>query len=156
VVKGAGREKPLERMGVDTFRTVSHDDTLPYVFTRAGGKEDGRVVEVSHGSDWLVTKDFAEPVTNSPTATQGLVGHYAFPGPEGPDVRVLVRSGALMVVIGWDVGVFAQPLLPLPGGTFRVGEEDFTPERVRFDGLADGHMQRLTIQGVPLYRRETP
>jgi hypothetical protein len=61
-----------------------------------------------------------------------------------------------MVVIGWDVGLFAQPLTPLPGGTFRLGEEDYAPERVRFDGLADGHMQRLTIQGVPLYRRETP
>ena len=156
VVKGAGAEKVLERMGVDAFRTVSHADTLPYVFTRAGGKDDGKVVEVSHGSDWFVTKDFAEPVTNSPSAYQGLVGHYVFPGPEGPDVRVLVRSGTLMAVIDWDVSVFAQPLTPLPGGTFRLGKEDFSPERARFDGLADGHMQRITIEGVPLYRRETP
>ena len=156
VVKGAGAEKVLERMGVDAFRTVSHDDTLPYVFTRAGGKDDGKVVEVSHGSDWFVTKDFAEPVSNSPSAYQGLVGHYVFPGPEGPDVRVLVRSGTLMAVIDWDVSVFAQPLTPLPGGTFRLGKEDFSPERARFDGLADGHMQRITIEGVPLYRRETP
>lgn len=156
MLKGAGEEKALERMGVDAFRTVSHDDTLPYVFTRAGGKDDAKVVEVSHGSDWFVTKDFAEPVTTPPTAYQELVGHYVFPGPEGPDVRVLMRSGALVVVIGWDVGLLAQPLTPLPGGLFRLGEEDFAPERVHFDGLADGHMQRVTVQGVPLYRRETP
>lgn len=156
VVKGAAGRKVLERMGVDAFRTVSHDDTLPYVFTRAGGKNDGKVVEISHGSDWFVTKDFAEPVTNSPTDYQGLVGHYVFAGPEGPNVRVFVRSGVLMVVIGWDASLLAEPLTPLQGGTFRLGDEDFAPERARFDGLADGHMQRLTIQGVPLYRRATP
>jgi CubicO group peptidase (beta-lactamase class C family) len=156
VVQRADGKKVLERMGVDAFRTVSHDDTLPYVFTRAGDKAGGKVVEVSHGSDWFVTKDFAEALSNSQKDYHELVGHYVFAGPEGPDVRVLVRSGTLMVVIGWDVGLFAQPLTPLPGGTFRLGEEDYAPERVRFDGLADGHMQRLTIQGVPLYRRETP
>jgi CubicO group peptidase (beta-lactamase class C family) len=156
VVKGPRGEKVLERMGVDAFRTVSHDDTLPYVFTRAGGKGEGKVVEVSHGSDWFVTKDFAEPVTNSPTGYRELVGHYVFPGPEGPNARLFVHSGTLMVLVSWDESLLAVPLMPVPGGVFRLGDEDFAPERVRFDGLADGHMQRVTIQGVPLYRRETP
>jgi CubicO group peptidase (beta-lactamase class C family) len=156
VVKSAGGDKVLERMGADAFRTVSHDDILPYVFTRAGDKGDGKVVEVSHGSDWYVTKDFAEPVMNSAPDYRRLVGHYVFAGPEGPNVRVFVHSGTLMVVIGWDERLSAETLTPLPGGVFRLGDEDFAPERVRFDGLADGHMQRLTIQGVPLYRRDTP
>jgi D-alanyl-D-alanine carboxypeptidase len=156
MVKGTSGEKVLEQMGVDAFRTVSHDDTLPYVFTRAGGKGEGKVVEVSHGSDWFVTKDFAEPVTNSPTDYRELVGHFVFAGPEGPNARVFVRSGTLMVLVSWDESLLAVPLMPLPGGVFRLGDEDFAPERVRFDGLADGHMQRVTIQGVPLYRRESP
>jgi hypothetical protein len=156
VLKGAGAEKVLERMSVDTFRTVSHDDTLPYVFTRTGGKGDGKVVEVSHGSDWYVTKDFAETVTKSPADYRELVGHYVFAGPEGPDVRTFVRSGVLVAAVNLGENWYAQPLTPLQAGMFRLGEEDFAPERARFDGPADGHMQRLTLQGVPLYRRETP
>jgi D-alanyl-D-alanine carboxypeptidase len=156
VLKGAGADKILERMSVDTFRAVSHDDTLPYVFTRAGAKGNGKVVEVSHGSEWFVTKDFLEAVTKSPPDYRKLVGHYVFAGPEGPDVRVFVRSGALIAAVNLGESWFAQPLTPLRSGTFRLGEEEFAPERARFDGLADGHMQRFTIQGVPLYRRETP
>ncbi len=156
VVQGASGQKVLERMGVDAFRAVSHDDTLAYVFTRVGGKSQGKVVEVSHGSEWFVTQDFAEQTANAATDYRALVGHYVFAGPEGPNVRVFVRSGALVAGVGEGEGFFAQPLTPLAGGAFRVGDEDFAPERARFDGLADGHMQRLTIQGVPLYRRETP
>jgi D-alanyl-D-alanine carboxypeptidase len=156
VVKGTGADKVLERMSIDAFRAISHDDTLPYVFTRAGGESNGKVVEVSHGSDWFVAKDFAEPVTNSATDYRTLVGHYAFPGPEGPDVRVFVRSGALIAAVNLGENLYPQTLTPLQADTFRLGEEDFAPERVHFDGLADGHMQRITIQGVPLYRRETP
>ncbi len=156
VVQSAGGTKVLERMGVDAFRTVSHEDTLAYVFTRAGGKSGGKVVEVSHGSEWFVTKDFAEPTANPAADYQALAGHYVFAGPEGPNVRVFVRNGALMVAIGEGESFLAEPLTPLAGGIFRLGDEDFAPERARFDGLADGHMQRLTIQGVPLYRRETP
>jgi hypothetical protein len=156
VLKDAGTSKVLERMSVDTFRTVSHDDTLPYVFTRVGGKGDGKVVEVSHGSDWYVTKDFAEAVTKSPADYRNLVGHYVFPGAEGPDVRIFVRSGVLIAAVNLGENWYPQPLIPLQAGAFRLGDEDFAPERVSFDGLADGHTQRLTIQGVPLYRRETP
>ena len=156
VLKGRNADTPLERMGIDVFRAVSHDDTLPYVFTRVSGPSGGKVVQVSHGSDWFVTKEFAGPVADAPADYQELVGHYVFAGPEGPNVRVFVRSGILTVAAGWEESVFVASLTPLPGGSFRLGEEEFAPERVRFDGIADGRMQRLTIQGVPLYRRETP
>jgi D-alanyl-D-alanine carboxypeptidase len=156
VVKGRDGDQRLERMGIDVFRAVSHDDTLPYVFTRVAGQSDGKVVQVSHGSDWFVTKDFAGPVAEAPADYQGLVGHYVFAGPEGPNVRVFVRSGMLTVAAGWEESLIMEPLTPLQAGLFRLGEEDFAPERARFDAMADGHMQRLTIQGVPLYRRETP
>jgi D-alanyl-D-alanine carboxypeptidase len=156
VVKGQHGDTVLERMGIDVFRAVSHDDTLPYVFTRLAGQSNGKVVEVSHGAEWFVTKEFAGPITDAPADYQGLVGHYVFAGPEGPNVRIFVRSGILTLAAAWEESLLVEPLTPLQGGFFRIGEEDFAPERARFDGMADGHMQRLTIQGVPLYRRETP
>jgi hypothetical protein len=52
--------------------------------------------------------------------------------------------------------LFIEKFSPLESGEFRVGEEEFSAERARFDGAADAHTQRLTLSGVPLYRRETP
>jgi D-alanyl-D-alanine carboxypeptidase len=51
--------------------------------------------------------------------------------------------------------LFTEKFAPLGPGEFRMGQEDFSPERARFDGIVDGRAQRLTISGVPLYRRET-
>ena len=95
-------------------------------------------------------------VTKSPTDYRNLVGHYVFPGAEGPDVRIFVRSGVLIAAVNLGENWYPQPLIPLQAGWFRLGDEEFAPERVNFDGLVDGHTQRMTIQGVPLYRRETP
>jgi D-alanyl-D-alanine carboxypeptidase len=156
VLKGSG-EKALQRIGVDAFRaTGDGNDITAYVFSRAGGKRGNKVVEVSHGSDWFVTKDFAEPVAPAAGDWSKLVGHYVYPGPEGPIVRIFVRNGGLVAVLGWEEQLFVEKLVPLDGGLFRMGDEEYSTERARFDSVVDGHAQRLFISGVPLYRRETP
>ena len=156
VLKQAGADKPLQRIGIDAFRIAGDsDDYLAYIFTRAAGKTDGKVVQVSHGAEWYVTKEFADPVPSSTPDYSAFVGHYVYPGPEGPVGRVFVRSGELVGVFGWDEQLFTEKFAPLGSGEFRMGEKDYSPERARFDGIVDNHAQRLTISGVPLYRRET-
>jgi hypothetical protein len=48
------------------------------------------------------------------------------------------------------------PLQPVGGGLFRLGEEVFSPERVQFDTVVDGFALRMSLSGVPLYRKDTP
>jgi len=156
VLKGAGADKPLQRIGIDAFRIAGEsDDFQAYIFTRAAGKADSKVVQVSHGADWYVTEEFADPVTSSTQDYSAFVGHYVYPGPEGPVGRIFVRSGELVGVFAWDEQLFSEKFVPLGSGDFRMGQEEYSPERARFDGVLDGHAQRLIISGVPLYRRET-
>lgn len=156
VLKGAG-DKPLQRIGVDAFRIAGDsEDTSAYIFTRANRKGDGAVVEVSHGAEWFVTRKFSGQAGSADRAFAPYVGHYVFPGPEGPDYRVYIRSGELVGVADWAEEQFVEKFTPLDTGTFRVGEEAYSPERAHFDSIVDGHAQRLVISGVPLYRRDTP
>ena len=61
-----------------------------------------------------------------------------------------------MMMVAMDEDATPEPLTPLSPGVFRIGKEDYSPERARFDSLVDGHALRLLITGVPLYRKDTP
>lgn len=157
VLRQGGKDRPLERIGIDAFRIAPGDDDVQaYIFTRAGSKPDGKVVEVSHGADWFVTRDFAEKVSSSKEDFSSFVGHYVYPGPEGPAGRIYVRNGELVGVFGWEEQLFVEPFTSLGAGTFRLGPEEYSGERAHFDSIVEGHAQRLTLSGIPLYRRETP
>jgi hypothetical protein len=56
--------------------------------------------------------------------------------------------------LGWELD--AEPLEPLGQGVFRAGGPEYSPERARFDTIVAGQALRLTLSGVPLYRRNTP
>jgi hypothetical protein len=47
------------------------------------------------------------------------------------------------------------PLTPLDGDRFRVGEPDWSPERMHFDTVIDGRAQRAVYSGTPYYRAFT-
>ena len=162
---------PLERMGTDTFRatgkaadvlalpstSVRPPESVPFFFARAGDDAHGKVVEVSHGASWYVTDGFSgKPAPAAPKEYAAYIGHFVNNGPEGPVARVYVRNGQLMMMVAMDEDATAEPLTPLSPGVFRIGKEDYSPERARFDSLVDGHALRLLITGVPLYRKDTP
>lgn len=46
-------------------------------------------------------------------------------------------------------------LTPTDEATFRVGDPEWSPERVRFDTLIEGRAQRATLSGMPYYRAFT-
>lgn len=98
------------------------------------------------GAAYHGTRSFTHPA-----AYTAYVGHYRAPGahPWDPSVRVQIVKGRLVLDDG-------TPLVPTGRGTFRIGEEAWSPERLTFDSVIDGHAQRATETGVGLYRVETP
>ena len=62
---------------------------------------------------------------------------------------MIVRKGKLV----YDDGT---PLTPLAGDLFRVGDEAWTPERVRFTEILDGKSRIVSAPGGALYRTDEP
>jgi CubicO group peptidase (beta-lactamase class C family) len=85
----------------------------------------------------------------------------AFPGrfrthnPWLPTFLVAAREGGLVLGIDWLNGSERYGLAPVGDGTFRVGEPDWTPERIGFDSVVDGRAQRAVLSGTPYYRAFT-
>jgi hypothetical protein len=52
-------------------------------------------------------------------------------------------------------GSYREPQAPLGDGVFRVGEAEWSPERIRFDTVAGGRAQRAVRSGTPYYRSST-
>ena len=46
-------------------------------------------------------------------------------------------------------------MMPLEDGGFRVGERDWSPERLRFDTIIDGVAQHALLSGAPYTRTFT-
>jgi hypothetical protein len=43
----------------------------------------------------------------------------------------------------------------LDAATFRVGEREWSPQRLRLDTVIDGRAQRASLSGMPYYRAST-
>jgi D-alanyl-D-alanine carboxypeptidase len=58
-------------------------------------------------------------------------------------------------IVARPTGLFADgttPLARLPDGSWRVGPDSWTPERLRFDAVLQGRPQRLTASGSDSWR----
>ena len=155
---GARGNIALERMGPDLFRGAADSTGIfPFVFGHSGADKKGRVTNVSQGAHWYAADGFPEPLRSAGSEKyESYVGHFVNNGPEGPVARVFVRNGRLMMMLSEDEEAAAQPLEPLGSDLFRIGEEEYSPERARFDTLVEGQALRLFISGVPLYRKDIP
>ena len=121
-------------------------------FPLAFERRDGDVVAVAHGSAWFGRDglDARAPVAPDP-AWEGLVGHYRAYGASPLNVYVVVRRGRLRMID--PVERTDDPLVPLPGGGFRLGAEPWGPGRVRFDTSIGARAIRSVIDGAPYFRR---
>ncbi len=81
-----------------------------------------------------------------PTALQKLAGIYDSDNAWSGTLWVIARAGKL-----WLNN--AEPMTLLDDGSWRVGSDDWSPERIRFDGLVDGRPTRLMLSGAPYVRR---
>ena len=66
---------------------------------------------------------------------------------------MVARKGRLLLV--WPTGD-EDPLIPLADGAFRIGEDEYGPERMRFDQVVDGKTLRANMSGCDYYRFFTP
>jgi CubicO group peptidase (beta-lactamase class C family) len=80
-----------------------------------------------------------------PDALKRCAGLYDGGSPWVGMVDVVARPDGL-----WLGGT--TPLVALADGSFRIGTDDWGPERVRFDLDVDGRPQRLTFSGADLQR----
>jgi D-alanyl-D-alanine carboxypeptidase len=118
------------------------------------GREAGRVVEAFYGSDWYAGEGYTGPAEfDSPAEWQGYVGHYRAHNPWYSNFRVVLRKGALALI--YPEGN-EEPLVPLEDGSFRVGEDERLPERMRFGLVLDGRAEQANLNGGLYYRTFTP
>jgi len=149
----------LERRGPDRFY-VDHPDFA--LFLLRLGREEGEVVEAFHGPDWYTNERHAGPTTfDYPEACpeacrrewDAYPGHYCSHNPWLTNFRVVLRKGALALL---HSSGDEEPLVPLGDGIFRVGEEERSPERIRFDTILNGQALRANLSCGEYYRTFTP
>jgi hypothetical protein len=85
-----------------------------------------------------------------------IVGHYRTYNPWCSNLRVCWRGGQLWASYAMDDVSQDAPLVGLPDGSYRLGSDERSPERVRFDTVIDGKAVRATLSGCALYRTFTP
>jgi CubicO group peptidase (beta-lactamase class C family) len=141
----------LERRGPDRFY-VGHPDFA--LFLLRFGREKGEVVETFHGPNWYCNERYAGPTTfDYPQEWDAYPGHYLSHNPGLSNFRVVLCKGALALV---DPSGDEKELVPLGSGVFRVGEEDRSPERIRFDTILNGRALHANLSGGDYYRTFTP
>jgi len=149
----------LERRGPDRFY-VDHSDFALFLlgFGREKGKEEreekSQVVEVFHGPDWYTNERYAGPTTfDHPREWDAYPGHYRSHNPWLSNFRVVLRKGVLALI---HPSGREEPLVPLGSGVFRVGEDDRSPERIRFDTILNGQALHANLSCGDCYRAFTP
>jgi hypothetical protein len=151
ILDDGGEGATLEKHGEARFY-VPHPDfsRFPLRF----GRSAGRVVEAFHGSHWYTNHRYAGPLEFRPPGEWGAYpGHYRSHNPWHTNFRVILRKGVLLLV---EPDGDEQVLAPLAGAVFRVGDDERSPERIRFDTILDGQALRATLSGCDYYRTFTP
>jgi len=136
----------LERAGGDRF-IVTHPEFE--LFALEFGRNRSAVVEAFHGPRWFRNERYTGPGTfNYPPEWDAFSGHYRNDSPWFGSTRIFVRKGTLIAD--------GAPLTPLGNGIFRVGAEDWSPERLSFGPVVNGRATRMIFSGVEFHRTFTP
>ncbi len=156
VVHRVGGDVVLERASDDVF-LVPHPD-LDRFALRFWRDDHGHVAYATHGPDWYTGPRYAGPASFPPVpGAPVLCGHYHTWSAWMSHLRVVERRGALWLIAPWveEPGGEAE-LVPLGDGSFRVGREDWRPDRLVLDAVLDGVATRATYDFLPFYRAATP
>ncbi|MFQ6100265.1 MAG: serine hydrolase domain-containing protein [Anaerolineae bacterium] len=140
----------LERRDPDRFY-VDHPDFA--LFLLHFERKKGEVVEAFHGPDWYTNERYAGPTTfDHPEEWDAYPGHYCSHNPWLTNFRVVLRKGALALI---HPSGDEEPLMPLGDGVFRVGEDERSPERIRFAPIINGQALRANLSCGEYYRTFT-
>jgi CubicO group peptidase (beta-lactamase class C family) len=85
-----------------------------------------------------------------PEELRPVCGLYRSHNPWAPALRVATAAGR-PVAVSWGQ---AEPMRPLPDGSYRLGEPEWSPERLRFDLPHEGRFMRAVHGTTPFHRPE--
>jgi CubicO group peptidase (beta-lactamase class C family) len=137
-------EAALQPWGGDIFRTT-HPDFRDYSlkFERSGSAITG----ASWGPSSFLRQGAPGKPPGSDPALARLAGRYVNDSPWWGTMRIAERGGRLWV--GTET-----PMTKIGANLWRVGEEDWTPERASFDHFIDGRPQVLVLSGEKFLRHD--
>ncbi|MBI1366633.1 MAG: serine hydrolase [Alphaproteobacteria bacterium] len=143
VMRRRGGESDMQPAGEDFFACREAD------FAVTGIKFD--LENESARRAWAGETEYAaDPAAGyrppAPAAMKALAGRYDTDDPWRGLFYVYARDGKL-----WLNNT--DELVPLGNGEWRVGEKEWSPERIRFDGFIDGRPLRVMFSGAPYMRR---
>jgi hypothetical protein len=137
----------LERRGPNRFY-VNHPDFA--LFLLCFGRENGEVVEVFHGPDWYINDRYSGSTNfDYPLDWDAYCGHYCSHNPWLTNFRIILRKGRLILVFPSGE---EEALVPVGDGIFRVGEDQLSPERIRFDVIINNQSLRANFSCGEYYR----
>ena len=111
--------------------------------------------ELWHGGRRYVRAgDPGRPLPEPPATLREIAGHYRSHNPWTSNFRVVLRGDQAWLMFPSPPQGFRteQQLVPDPDGSFRIGDDPASPERARFDSIADGRALRAWLSGWPYYR----
>lgn len=151
VLEHAGARVPLERRRGDRFLA---DHPAFALFPLAFERDGDEVVAAIHGSD-VYAREGARtlPADSPPPEWSAYPGHYRAYNPWLTNFRILLRRDRLL--LAYPRGP-EDALTPLEDGLFRVGEDEWSPERLRLDAIVDGHALRANLSGCDYFRVPGP
>jgi CubicO group peptidase (beta-lactamase class C family) len=137
----------LERRSPNQFYADHPDFAL---FVLGFGCQDGEVVELFYGPDWYINDRYTGSTTfDYPPDWDAYPGHFCSHNPWLPHFRIILRKGRLTLV---HPSGEEESLVPVENGIFCVGEDDRSPERIRFDVILNGQALRANLSGGEYYR----
>jgi CubicO group peptidase (beta-lactamase class C family) len=139
-----GREARLEPADDDAFTTL-HPDFRKFTlkFDRASGK----VVAAYWGPDSFAREGATAKFPPSDPALARLAGTYVNDSPWLGTAVIVERGGKLWA----DTNT---PLTPIGDNMWRVGQENWSPERASFANFIDGRPQTLVFSGEKFVRQQ--
>ncbi len=90
-----------------------------------------------------------------PAEWSPFLGRYRAHNPWLPTFAVAAREHALVMGTDWLDGSERFPLAPAEANAFRVGDAQWSPERLVFDTVIGERAQRAVFSGTPYYRAFT-
>lgn len=142
----------LEERGNDRFY-ANHPDWNLFVF-QFSRNADKNICEVFFGPTWYTNEKYqGQRIFNVPPDWDAFSGHYRSHNPWMTNFRVFHRKGQL--ILSSPAGD-EDILVPTGENSFRVGEDEYIPERIMFDQFVNGQALRAVYSGCPYYRFFTP
>ncbi len=139
----AGAVATLQQKGGDAF-LVRNPAYARHLLTFM--RKDGKVYGAGHGQRTYGRNGAAPLDPQAPAAIAGFAGRYDNDDPWLGSTQVLARADGLTLD-------GTTPLVPLPDGSYRLGDDPQGCERIRFDAVVDGVAQRMNFSGVDFWRK---